>query len=96
MLELHFSLADYPQRQYDLFYGTPIRARHSNNFIYTFERLIRRAAEVDQEDIIRDAFLGGGHGLVYHLAKSHQRNAPPELASFEKTGRHFQFNPEQP
>jgi hypothetical protein len=95
MLELHFALSDYPDRQYDLFYGTPIRARHSNNFIFTFERLLRRAAAVDQDDIIRDAFLGGGHGLVYSLALSHQRNAPPELASHEQTGRYFHVNPEQ-
>ena len=95
MLELHFSLADSPKQQYELFYGTPIRARHSNSFIYTFERLIRRAAEVDEEDIIRDAFLGGGHGMVYRLAKAHQQKAPAELATYEQTGLYFRFNQEQ-
>ncbi len=95
MLELHFQLADFPERQYDLFYGTPIRARHSNSFIFTFERLLKRAGEVDGEGIIRDAFLGGGHGLIYRLAKFHQQHAPPELASPDRTGVYFNFDPEQ-
>lgn len=95
MLELHFSLADSPEQQYELFYGTPIRARHSNSFIYTFERLIRRAAEVDEEDIIRDAFLGGGHGMVYRIARAHQQKAPVELATHEQTGLYFKLNQEQ-
>lgn len=94
MLELHFSLAGTPETQYELFYGTPIRARHSNSFIYTFERLIRRAAEVDEEDIIRDAFLGGGHGMVYRIAKGHQQKAPAELATHEKTGLYFELSAE--
>lgn len=90
MLELHFALASDPDQQYELFYGTQIRARHSNSFIYTFERLLARAAAVDEEDIIRDAFLGGGHGMVYRIAKGHQRKAPPELASYEHTGLFFE------
>ena len=92
MLELHFSLAGAPEQQFELFYGTPIRARHSNSFIYTFERLIRRAAEVDEEDIIRDAFLGGGHGMIYRIAKEHQKRAPTELASHESTGLYFELS----
>ncbi len=94
MLELHFSLADSPSAQFELFYGTPIRARHANSFIYTFERLIRRAAQVDEEDIIRDAFLGGGHGMVYRIAKQHQSKAPAEYASHEQTGLHVDLGAE--
>ena len=66
-------------------------ARHSNSFIYTFDRLLRRAADVDQDDIIRDAFISGGHGMVYALAKKHQATAPTELASHEQTGLYFDF-----
>lgn len=91
ILERHFQLTDDPQRQYDLFYGTRVRARHSNSFIYTFERVVRRVADVDQDDMIRDAFLSGGHGMVYSLAKKHQAKAPPELASHERTGLYFDF-----
>lgn len=91
LLERHFQLSGSPEQQYDLFYGTRIRARHSNSFIYTFERLVRRAADVDEDDMIRDAFLSGGHGMAYALAKKHQAIAPPELASYEQTGLYFDF-----
>lgn len=91
MLELHVRLSDDPQRQLDLFYGTPIRARHSNNFIYTFERLMRRAEEVDPDFIIRDSLMTSSHGLCYRLAKRHQSNAPPELADPASTGIQVNF-----
>ena len=91
LLETHFQLNGHPDQQYDLFYGTRIRARHSNSFIYTFERLLRRASDVDQDSMIHDALLSGGHGMVYALARKHQSNAPPELASHEHTGLYFDF-----
>ncbi len=91
LLELHTRLSDDPQRQYDLFYGTPIRARHSNNFIFTFERLMRKAEEVDPDFIIRDSLTSSTHGLCYRLAKRHQNDAPPELADPSNTGIHINF-----
>jgi hypothetical protein len=90
LLELHVQLDD-PMRQYELFYGTPIRARHSNNFIFTFERLMRRAEEVDPDFIIRDSLTASSHGLCYRLAKRHQANAPLELADPAVTGIHINF-----
>ncbi|MFV2089089.1 MAG: hypothetical protein ACC642_00385 [Pseudomonadales bacterium] len=86
ILELHFQLADQPDTQYDLFFGTPIRARHSNNFIHTFERLMRRAEEVDPDNMIRDALVASSNGFVYTIAKRHQTAAPPELVN---QGEHF-------
>lgn len=86
LLELHIQLTDQPEEQYALFYGTPVRARHSNSFIYTFERLMRRAEEVDPDKMIRDALLTSGHGFAYTIAKRHQAKAPPELADHRKTG----------
>lgn len=74
---------------YELFYGTPIRARHSNHFIFTFERMVRRAAELDTEHMIRDSLLASAHAFLYNVAKRHQANAPPELADHEQTGLHF-------
>jgi hypothetical protein len=91
LLELHVRLADSPQRQYELFYGSPTRARHSNNFIFTFERLMRRAEEVDPDFIIRDSLTASSHGLCYRLAKRHQASAPPELADPAITGIHILF-----
>jgi len=88
LLELHVQLQDEGER-YALFYGTRIRARHSNNFIFTFERLMRRAEQVDSDNIIRDSLLANGHGMVYSLAKRHQANAPEELADHTKTGTYI-------
>jgi hypothetical protein len=89
LLEIHVATED-PQARYDLFYKTPVRARHSNNFIRTFERLLRRAEEVDAENILRDALLANGHGMLYSVAKYHQASAPPELADYRQTGTYLQ------
>ena len=86
LLELHIQLAGDPAEQYALFYGTRVRARHSNTIIYTFERLLNRAEQVDPDRLIRDALLASGHGFLYALAKRHQAAAPPELAHHEHTG----------
>lgn len=90
LLEAHIALDD-PVLKYELFYGTDIRARHSNNVIYTFERLIARAETVDPEFIIRDALYMSGHGLIYTLAKKYQQQAPPELSDHERTGKFVKF-----
>lgn len=88
LMERHFQLND-PQREFDMFYGTPIRARHSNNFIFTFERLMRRAEAVDPENIIRDSLMASGHGFLYTIIKRFQAKAPPELADHTKTGAYI-------
>jgi hypothetical protein len=86
MLELHIQLTGQQETQYRLFYGTQIRARHSNNFISTFERLMARAEAVESDNLIRDALLTSGIGFVYTIAKHHQAAAPPELVKQDKTG----------
>jgi hypothetical protein len=80
-----------PERQLAMFYGTPVRARHSNNFIYTFERLLARAQLVDTDNMIRDSLLGSAHGFVYSLAKRHRAGAPEELADPSRTGTDIRF-----
>jgi hypothetical protein len=90
MLEVHIALGDDTKR-YELFYGTEVRARHSNNLIYYFERLLARAREVDQDGLITDSLLTSAHGFVYRLAKRHQTSAPAELADGERTGRYIVF-----
>ena len=90
LLELHLLLSD-PQRQFQLFYGTEVRARHSNGFIYAFERLLKRAEEVDRDEMLRDALMAGGHGFVYRVMKRHQAAAPQELADMRTTGTHIEF-----
>lgn len=91
LLSTHIRLGDDSAQQYDLFYGTATRARHSNNFIFVFERLMKRAEEVDPDKMIRDSLLTSGHGFVYGMAKRHQANAPAELANHEATGLYIEF-----
>jgi hypothetical protein len=89
---LSASLAtDTPEESLALFYGTPIRARHSNNFTTTFERLLERAGEVDPDGVIRDAQMSGGHGLLYRVIKRYQLLAPAELGDPNQTGTHIEF-----
>ncbi len=71
---------------YDLFYGTEIRARHTNHFIFVFERLVRRATELDTENMIRDSLLASGHAFMYNVAKRHQANAPEHWCDHTRTG----------
>ena len=74
---------------YKLFFGTPIRQKHTENFIFSFERLLRAAKECDTDDMINDALLGTGHGYIYNRAIMF-RDSPP--AGF-KPGV-FNFNPD--
>ena len=48
----------------DLLYGTEIRQRHSDNFIVSYDRLLRLAAECDSDHIIQDALIYSAHGLL--------------------------------
>lgn len=68
------------------FYGTDVRARHSNNFIVTFEKLIDEARAVDHHNILEDSLFTSAHGFLYRLLKRHQANAAPELADPKATG----------
>jgi hypothetical protein len=49
----------------DLFYGTDIRRRHSENYIRTFERLCRLAKNCDVEGIIESSLMQNAFGLLY-------------------------------
>lgn len=52
----------------EIFFGTEIRQRHSNNFENTFNKLLREAESVDTDDMIRNALLrGSSAGMLYHI-----------------------------
>ena len=51
----------------ELFWGTEIRSRHSENFRANFERLLQTAARCDPDGIIADAIRDGSHGRVYRI-----------------------------
>ncbi len=88
LLTTHLETSD-PQVKFDLFYGTAVRARHTNNFIFTFERLMRRAAAVDADNMIQDALRTSAHGFLYRIMQQHQANAPDEWSDHTKTGTHI-------
>ncbi|MEM7219255.1 MAG: hypothetical protein AAF515_12895 [Pseudomonadota bacterium] len=85
LMELNF-MTEGDDNRYELFYGTEIRARHCNNFIHTFERLLSRAEQVDEDSLLTNALRASAHGLVYGLMCRHRENAPPEFADIERTG----------
>jgi hypothetical protein len=49
----------------DLFYGTDIRRKHSENYIRTFERLCRLGKNCDVEGIIESSLMQNAFGLLY-------------------------------
>jgi len=66
MINLRFS-ADDAREARELFWGTPIRARHSENFTMSFDRLLQAAEDCDPQGMIVDALRGGAHGRVYRI-----------------------------
>jgi hypothetical protein len=66
---------------YKLFFGTPIRTRHCESFIFNFERLIRAAEECDDDGMIRDSLLGSAHGFIYERMIRF-KNTPPTGFSY--------------
>lgn len=48
----------------DLFFGTEIRRRHSENFIVGYDRLIELAKGCDTDKIILDTLIYSAHGLL--------------------------------
>ena len=59
-----------------LFYGTPIRRQHCENYIRSFERLLRSAAGCDPEGMIVDALHGNAQGRLYRVMCT-MRDSPP-------------------
>lgn len=49
----------------ELFYGTELRNKHSENFMRTFERLCRLAKNCDVDGIIEDSLMQNAFGLLY-------------------------------
>ncbi|MBM4382133.1 MAG: hypothetical protein FJ091_02070 [Deltaproteobacteria bacterium] len=66
---------------YPLFFGTPVRTRHTEAFIGTFERLLRNAEACDPDGLIKDAILGNGSGRLFSLIMR-LRDNPPDGAVY--------------
>jgi hypothetical protein len=71
MISLAISNRDEPHKLHDIFYGTEIRTRHSNNFTKTFTKLEKAAKAVDQDDMVTDALVyGSAAGMLYRIIRS--------------------------
>jgi hypothetical protein len=58
----------------DLFYGTEIRTRHSENYIKNIRRLLRLASDCDIDGIISDSLRDTAHGLLYRRMRDFHPN----------------------
>lgn len=57
----------------EIFFGTDIRTRHSNNFEQTFGKLLTSARAVDQDDMVVNALLyGSAWGMLYRVIRAAQ------------------------
>ena len=68
MLALVAGERDDQEKMQDIFYGTEIRTRHSENFIATFSKLIEGAKAVDTDAMVTNALLyGSAAGMLYRV-----------------------------
>ena len=74
MLSLSFIHGD--RYAYKLMFGTVLRRRHTENFIFNFERLVAAAIECDTNGMIRDATMGSTHGHIYDRIIQIRNNPP--------------------
>ena len=73
------------EEAYPLFFGTPVRTRHSEAFVASFARLLRTAESCDPDGLIRDAILGNGSGRLFSLI-TRLRETPPAGAVYTPAG----------
>lgn len=54
----------------EIFFGTEIRTRHSENFAKTFNKLIINAEQVDHDDLLTNALMyGSAEGILYRIIR---------------------------
>jgi hypothetical protein len=54
----------------ELYFGTAIRQRHTDNYVHTFEKLLKAAIDVDTHDMISNALLhGSAEGRLFAIIK---------------------------
>ncbi len=87
MMQIHFRHGE--SYAYKLFYGTAIRTRHSENFIFNFERMINAAEECDDDGMIRDSLLGSAHGFIFDRMITFRESPPSGM-----TYGNFDFDPD--
>ena len=75
-----FNLREDPEAIQEMFFGTEVRNRHTNNYVKTFEKLFAAAREIDTDDMISNALLhGSAAGRLYRIIKLLQGGDAKEL-----------------
>lgn len=70
MVSLAADNRDNPDTVDEIFFGTEIRQRHSNNFVATFKKLISAAEAVDHDDMLTNALIyGSSAGMLYRVIR---------------------------
>jgi hypothetical protein len=65
-----YSMQDDHDAIGEMYFGTDIRQRHTDNYVKTFEKLLQAARDVDTDDMISNALLmGSAAGRQYRIIK---------------------------
>jgi hypothetical protein len=62
---------DDPDALQEVFFGTDVRRRHSENFKRTYKRLLDAAESVDADGMVREALVHGSAGGIYYRILRH-------------------------
>jgi hypothetical protein len=76
MMGAHFR-GDGERDTWALYWSTPIRTRHSENFLRIFDRMIERARSCDTDGLLVETLLGSTHGQIDTLMKTSRAFAAP-------------------
>jgi hypothetical protein len=75
-----FRLREDPDMVQDMYFGTDVRTRHTDNYVKTFEKLLNAAREIDTDEMISNALLhGSAAGRQYRIIKLLQGGDAEEL-----------------
>jgi hypothetical protein len=80
MLSLTLGNLQNKERMHDIFFSTPIRVRHTENFAKIFKKLLTSAEAVDTDEMVTDALLNGSaEGLFYRAILHAQGEATLDI-----------------
>jgi hypothetical protein len=68
---------------WQLLWGTPIRTRHTEAFVQSFQRLLRTAQDCDPDGMIADALRGNAQGRLFGLMCGLRDDPPPGAAPID-------------
>tara|TARA_R110002124_G_scaffold130424_2_gene292324 strand:- start:5931 stop:6689 length:759 start_codon:yes stop_codon:yes gene_type:complete len=80
MISLCLGKLDNKEAMHEIFFSTPVRARHTENFAKTFKKLLNAGQAVDTDDMVTDALLNGSaEGLYYRIILNAKGEVPLEM-----------------